>query len=271
MDAQVQDFTVAHLRRRPSAVETGGFVVGIDPGSTGPYANYATPLPGSAPGAGDVAALVEAFRAHGLRPRLVYVPAAAPAVEAALRAAGFRTEAVHDYLVCTPATLTPPPPAAPPVRVRSPRTRNDYTAVNAALAEVFGGEPGLYGAAGIARLRRTQLTGGAVRFVRDREGGCAGAGSCSPPAAGTAELSGIGTRPAHRGRGVAAAVTAALTADLFARGLASAWLEPEDTASRRVYESVGFRPRGTRLHLALPAAGPAAANGIPRPGARARA
>jgi ribosomal protein S18 acetylase RimI-like enzyme len=258
MDAQVQDFTVAHLRRRPSAVETGGFVVGIDPGSASPYVNYATPLPGSAPGVSDVAALVDAFRAHGLQPRLEYVPGAAPAVEAALRAAGFRTEAVHDYLVCTPATLAPPPPAVPPVRVRSPRTRNDYAAVNAALAEVFGGEPG---AAGIARLRRTQLTGGAVRFVRDRDGGCAGAGSCSPPAAGTAELSGIGTRPAHRGRGVAAAVTAALAADLFARGLTSAWLEPEDATSRRVYERVGFHPRGTRLYLALPESNSVTAEG----------
>lgn len=249
MDAQVQNFTVARLRRRPAAVEAGCFVVGLTPGSASPYLNYASPLPGSAPTARDVAALVRAFRTRGLRPRLEYAPGAAPAVEGALRAAGFRTEAVRDYLVCTPATLTPPPPAVPAVRVRSPRTRNDYLTVNAALAEVFGGEPD---ADGIARLRRTQLTGGAVRFVRDRDSGCAGAGSCSPPAAGTAELSGIGTRPAHRGRGVAAAVTAALAADLFARGLTSAWLEPADAASRRVCERVGFRPLGTRLHLALP-------------------
>jgi hypothetical protein len=50
MDAQVQDFTVARVRRRPSVVETGGFVVGIDPADASPYVNYATPLPGSARG-----------------------------------------------------------------------------------------------------------------------------------------------------------------------------------------------------------------------------
>ncbi|GGX01347.1 hypothetical protein GCM10010383_34270 [Streptomyces lomondensis] len=47
-----------------------------------------------------------------------------------------------------------------------------------------------------ARLRRTQQRGGAVRFVRDPQGGCAGGASCSPPAEDTAELSGVGTRPA---------------------------------------------------------------------------
>lgn len=250
MDAQVQDFTVAHVRRRPSVVETGGFVAGFNPDSRSPFLNYATPLPDSAPTARDVGRLVAAFTERGLLPRLEYVPGAAPGVEAALRAAGFTTEAVHDFLVCTPATLTPPTaPGRRHVPVETPATGSDYAAVDAALAEVFGDTPSPGGA---ARLRRTQLTGGAVRFVRAPGGGCAGAGSCSPPAAGTAEVAGIGTRAAHRGRGVASAVTAALAAALFSGGAASVWLESEDASSRRVYERVGFRAGGTRLYLSLP-------------------
>ncbi|NUS11509.1 MAG: GNAT family N-acetyltransferase, partial [Streptomyces sp.] len=97
---------------------------------------------------------------------------------------------------------------------------------------------------------------GAARMVREPSGnGCAGGGSCSPPAAGTAELAGLGTRPAHRGRGVAAAVTFALAGALFGQGAGSVWLESSGSDSRRVYERTGFRPAGTRLYVSLPPAG----------------
>lgn len=104
---------------------------------------------------------------------------------------------------------------------------------------------------GAARLRRIQEDGGAVRFVRAPDGGCAGGATCSAPAVGTAELAGVGTRPAFRGQGIAAAVTAALTETMFARGAQSVWLEYSGAGSRRVYERVGFQPRGTRLYMSL--------------------
>ncbi|MER7106900.1 GNAT family N-acetyltransferase [Streptomyces sp. NPDC000229] len=67
----------------------------------------------------------------------------------------------------------------------------------------------------------------------------------------TAELSGVGTRPAHRGRGIAIAVTAALTDAMFAQGGGSVRLEYSGAGSRRVYERVGYRPQGARLYLSL--------------------
>uniref|UniRef100_UPI0015868DF2 GNAT family N-acetyltransferase n=1 Tax=Streptomyces sp. TRM64462 TaxID=2741726 RepID=UPI0015868DF2 len=95
-------------------------------------------------------------------------------------------------------------------------------------------------------------SGGAVRFVRAPDGsGVAGGALCSPPAVGTCEAAGIGTRPAFRGRGVAAAVTAELTRAMFARGAGSVWLEYSGDGSRRVYERLGYRPRGTRLYMSL--------------------
>ncbi|MET8772198.1 GNAT family N-acetyltransferase [Streptomyces sp. NPDC004658] len=253
MDIAVQNFTVANLRRRPAAVEIGGFVAGFDPATTSPYVNYATPVPGIRPTGRDVTALIEAFRERGLTPRLEFAPQAAPAVDPALRRAGFTTEAVHAYMVCTPATLAPRPAggrSGAGLRVESPRTDEDYAAIDAALSEAFAGDfaPSAEGA---ARLRRTQENGGAVRFVRAPEGGCAGAASCSAPAVGTSELAGVGTRPAFRGRGVAASVTSALTRVMFSRGARSVWLEYAGEGSRRVYERVGYRPHGTRLYMRL--------------------
>ncbi|MET8144738.1 GNAT family N-acetyltransferase [Sphaerisporangium sp. NPDC005288] len=297
MGTNVQSFAVANLRRRPVVVEVGGFVVGVDPSTTSPFINYATPLPGARPTGRDVAALIDAFRERGLKPRLEFAPDAAPAVEAALSEAGFTVEEVHEYLVCTPATLTMPPTlgelasaststsasaarssasrssastsassstsasgtasAATSAgaeygwfRVESPSKEAEYRAIDAALAEAFSG---VFASSpeGAARLRRTEDDGGAVRFVRASEGGCAGAAMCSAPAEGTAELAGVGTRPAFRGRGIAAAVTAALTETMFARGARSVWLEYSGDGSRRVYERVGFRPEGTRLYMSL--------------------
>ncbi|OIV37085.1 GNAT family N-acetyltransferase [Mangrovactinospora gilvigrisea] len=251
-DADVQRFAVANLRRRPEPVEVGGFVVGVDPATSNPFVNYATPLPGSEPDPGDVAGMVKAFRDRGLRPRLEFAPLAVPEVEAALRKAGFVVEEEHEVLLCVPESLAPPSGAAG-IDVEVPEADADFRAVDAALSEAFDGEfpPS---DEGVARLKRAQRSGGAVRFVRaDDAVGCAGAGSCSAPAEGTAEIAGIGTRPAFRGRGIAAAVTAGLAAAMFAEGRArSVWLEYSGDGSRRVYERVGFRPAGRRLYMSLP-------------------
>ncbi|MER6070184.1 GNAT family N-acetyltransferase [Streptomyces sp. NPDC001817] len=255
MRTDVQSFAVAHLLRRPAAREVGGFVVGFDPSTTSPYVNYATPFPGTEPTDRDVADLIAAFRERGLKPRLEFAPDSAPAVEPALRRAGFGTEAVHEYLVCTPATLAVPRSGngtASPAGVEAPASQADYTALDIALSEAFGGEwePSPEGA---ARLRRTEEGGGAVRFVRAPGGGCAGGALCSAPAEGTAELAGVGTLPAYRGRGIAGAVTATLAGTMFGRGARSVWLEYSGEGSRRVYERVGFRPGGTRLYVSLDA------------------
>ncbi|GHJ44057.1 hypothetical protein Cs7R123_13990 [Catellatospora sp. TT07R-123] len=247
MDTIVQQYAAANLRRRPLVVETPGFVCGFDPDTTSPFLNYATPLPGADPTADDVWALVAAFRERGLTPRLEFAPEAAPAVAPALYAAGFTIEQTNEYLLCVPDTFTPPA-GGPAVEV--PVTDEDYLAIDGALSEAFSGEFAA-SASGAARLRRLQEGGGAVRFVRAPDGTCAGAATCAAEAVGTAELAGVGTRMAHRGRGVAAAVTAAVAGAMFAQGTPSVWLEYSGDGSRRVYERIGFRPAGTRLYVHL--------------------
>jgi ribosomal protein S18 acetylase RimI-like enzyme len=249
VDSVVQSFAVANLRRRPEVVETGGFVVGFDPSTTSPYINYATPLPGARPTEADVAALVAAFRERGLKPRLEFAPDTAPEVQPALLAAGFTVEETHEYLVCTPETLTLPQDVNGPT-VEIPSLEEEFASIDGALAEAFSGAFE-FSQAGVDRLRRTQSNGGAVRFVRAPDGSCAGGASCSAPAVGTSELSGVGTRPAFRRQGIAGAVTAALAEAMFAQGAESVWLEYSGDGSRRVYESVGFQPQGTRLYISL--------------------
>ncbi|NIY65197.1 hypothetical protein SMALB_3180 [Streptomyces malaysiensis] len=90
--------------------------------------------------------------------------------------------------------------AALPVAV--PSTDEDYLAIDATLSEAFAGE---FAASpeGAARLRRVQEHGGAVRFVRAPDGGCAGGATCSAPAVGAAELAGVGAeREDGEGRAV---------------------------------------------------------------------
>src|SRR5258707_15646205 len=100
MDARIQQSVVANLSSRPTPVEIGPFVIGLDPGTASPSVNYATPRPGAPITVVDVAALVAAFREADRKPRLEFVTSCAPTLEALLLAAGFTVEARHDYLVC---------------------------------------------------------------------------------------------------------------------------------------------------------------------------
>ncbi|MEV0002878.1 GNAT family N-acetyltransferase [Micromonospora sp. NPDC050980] len=248
MDARVQQCVVATLSARPAPVEVGPFVVGVDPTTTSPHINYATPRPGSAVTAADVTALVAAFRAAGRQPRLEYVASSAPGLEALLTAAGFVVEARHTYLVCRPDTLlTPPPPAE--FDLVEPRTDDRRAALIGAQNEAFGGEPEA-APADVARLRRQQEAGAVAIMAVTGSGACAGGGGAAPPADGVSEVAGIAVREPYRRRGLAGAITAGVTRRLFAAGAEVAWLEAGGADSWRVYRRVGYRPAGERLYLA---------------------
>ncbi|WP_307234626.1 GNAT family N-acetyltransferase [Catenuloplanes indicus] len=71
------------------------------------------------------------------------------------------------------------------------------------------------------------------------------------PHDGVSELAGIAVRPAFRRRGLAAAITAGITARLHAAGADVPWLEATGPDSGRIYERLGYRAAGERLYLAL--------------------
>lgn len=249
VDARIQHSVVATLTGRPAPIEVGPFVLGLDPGTDSPHINYATPRPGATVTPADVAALVAAFREVDRLPRLEYVTACAPSLEGLLGAAGFGVEARHDYLICTPHSLTVPPPP-PGFVVRAPGTDPQRLALVSAQNEAFGGEATAT-AEDAARMRRLQSRGGVAFMGVAPDGTCAGGGQAGPPDGGVSEVAAIAVRPPHRRRGLAGAITAGISGTLFAAGADLAWLEASGDDSWRVYERVGYRRAGARLYAAL--------------------
>ncbi|NMO51903.1 GNAT family N-acetyltransferase [Actinoplanes sp. TBRC 11911] len=249
MDVRIQQSVLAGLARRPASIEAGPFLIGIDPGTPSPWINYATPRPGETITAGDVRLLADVFREKRRKPRLEYVVTCAPALEPLLTDAGWIPEARRDYMTCTPGSLTGEPPGIEPLASLSePRTDEERAALIAAQNEGFGG-PAAAGAADVARMRRLQSDGGIALMAVTPDGFCVGGGEAGPQAFGVSAVVGIAVRPRFRRRGIARAVTSAITRKLFATGTDIAWLEASGPDSWRVYERVGYRAAGQRLYI----------------------
>ncbi|OJF15628.1 GNAT family N-acetyltransferase [Couchioplanes caeruleus] len=248
MDVRIQQSVVANLAARPMPVEAGPFLIGLDPSTESPGINYATPRPGAAITPADVTALVTAFRKADRQPRLEYVTSCSPSLESLLLTAGFVVEARHDYLVCTPdSVITPPAPAG--FSLHEPATEEQRAALVRAQNDAFGGEP-VAAEADVARLRRLQSNGGVAVMAVTGADICAGGGQAVPPNGAVSEVAGIAVREPYRQRGLAGAVTAAITNSLFTAGTEIAWLEASGEDAWRVYERVGYQPAGKRLYIA---------------------
>ena len=244
----------AYLRTAASRTrETGRFgplLATFSADTDHPYLSYAIPDDGAEPSPADVAALIAGFGARERTPRVEYLPAVAPAAEAALLAGGFTLERRIALMVAQPGDA---PDLAPPegLELVLPRTRDELHACAIASAEAFG-EPAP-GPADADRLAETIAAGGIAVLARSASTAePAGAGLCTPPADGATELAGIGVREPFRRRGLAGAITARLAREAFATGVTTAFLTPGDEGAFRVYERAGFTPRGEMLHLAAP-------------------
>src|SRR5580658_6671711 len=128
--SHVPALIAAHMRalaaQKPGG-RTGPFTLGLDADTDEPMRNYAVPDSGACPDAGDVAALIEAFRASQRIPRLEYVEDDAPKAWPALAAAGFALERRTPVMITTPgALLTPRSPAG--IAVRLAAVEADITA-----------------------------------------------------------------------------------------------------------------------------------------------
>ncbi|HEY4944350.1 MAG TPA: GNAT family N-acetyltransferase [Rhizomicrobium sp.] len=207
------------------------------------YVNYAIPDDGVAPGAGDIAALIAAFAARQRTPRLEYIAAAAPDLEAALIAAGFVAEARVPVMICRPGLERPA--AAPGFDVFAALADADLIGAEQAQAEAYGGP-----SRGPGGLRRTLKYGGVVAAARDVASGVlAGAGTAQPPIDGISEITGIGVAPDFRKRGIAGAITALLTSEAFAKDVTLLWLTPGGKEAERIYARAGFAAVSEALHI----------------------
>lgn len=222
----------------------GPFEALIDLGSDLTWLNYAVPIGPLDDRAAALAALAELkahFLSRGRRPRFEFNAAPWPALPALLEAGGLALQERQPLMLCTPAELRPF--AAPGVAVQmlaADAPDADLLAVWRIQAEAFGGTGAEPEAQGLGRLR-DQLRSGASRLALGLlDGAPAGAAAIAPAAAGVAELVGVATRAESRRRGVAATLSAALTAAHFAAGGQLAWLSAATAGAQAAYARVGY-------------------------------
>jgi ribosomal protein S18 acetylase RimI-like enzyme len=220
-------------------------VAAFDSASASPWRNYAVPDDDARPSPDDVAALIAAFEARGRVPRLEYVPAAAPRVEAALAAQGFTVEGRPPVMVSVPGSL---PATRPPVDVvlRAATSDDDLLAV-ATVQHLAYDEPEPPGPHDLARLRSCVERGGLV-VVATNNGDAVGSGLVDAPIDGIGELAAVGVLEPLRRRGIATALSLSLAGEAHERGMHLIWLEaaPEE---ENIYLRAGFTPAARKLWI----------------------
>lgn len=252
MEARIQSylrFAAAHGR---DSERIGPFLATFDRYDDNPYRNYALPDDGTHPSPTEVAALVAAAERRQRRPRLEYIPALAPAVEAALLAAGFAVETRCPLMVCRPGDLQPlPVPEGTELGIAA--TAAELLDLLAVQHEVYG-SPAPPGDQDLARMLEACDAGAIAVLARDAATGEAvGAGIYSVPGHGTTEVAGIAVREPYRRRGIAGALTVRLVEEALAAGITLPFLMAAHEEGTRVYARAGFQRIGEVLHISRPA------------------
>jgi GNAT superfamily N-acetyltransferase len=249
-DQQLQKYLRAAAARGRDVEQIGPFLATFDRETDHRHLSYAIPEDGARPTAGEVAALIEAYRRRGRLPRLEFLPGVAPYAESALLAGGFAVEARLPAMTCAPGRgvdVAPPPGFALGV----PADDEELRAMSAVQHAAFGDGPP--DAAAIARSRAWIEAGALAVFARDQATGeIVGGGATTVQGDGVTEIVGIGVAEPYRRRGLAAAITARLTADAFAAGVTTAYLTPGDDGAHRVYGRAGYVDTTVMLHISVP-------------------
>jgi GNAT superfamily N-acetyltransferase len=207
-------------------------------------------------GQGDPAACVEELRAffkeHHRRLRFEILEPLWPELAPALMSRGVELQGRMPLMLCWPGQLRKIALPAGMVLHRLNADSSDelidryaQTGLRAFGERVLEQTPQQ-----IAELRRNYQTGRYRSVYVCIDGEIAGIGTMS---AGTDELVGIGTLPEFRRRGIAAAISAALVAEHFARGAKLAWLSAGDEIALKTYEKIGFEVVGDQVNLMDPA------------------
>lgn len=255
----IDEFCDAVPRQRASAEDAGPLVLFITAGPGWPY--YARPRRGAraAITAADVRLVRARQRELNVPESFEWIEQSAPELAEAAAGAGLAV-AAHPLLVLTKLLPRPALPAGLSVRVISPNDP-DLSRIVATPEVAFAHAGTSVGMAGpaerdklaaeqdpatITMMRQRLTTGHSVLAAAfDAEGPLA-AGSCQ--SVGTvAEITGVGTLPSARRRGLGAAVTAELARRALTAGTRIVFLSAADHAVARMYETLGFRRIGTAM------------------------
>ncbi|ULR48862.1 GNAT family N-acetyltransferase [Streptomyces deccanensis] len=255
--AEVEEFGPLRLfvRVEPGAPYYGG------PGHAQPITGRAAAI-----GAADIARVRARQRELGVPEAFEWLAESAPALRAGIEGSGLPV-LERPLMALGPHHRVDPQPVPDGVTVRA--LTADDPALPAALALprlAFADEGTAVGAAGRARLAAVAgelLTDGTVETVRPvlRAGHkvlvAAVAADGTPlavghyhPMDGTTEIGGIGTLPAARRQGLAAAVTTALVAHARDHGVHTVFLAYAQDTVARLYSRLGFRPADCTLLIA---------------------
>lgn len=245
---RLQAYLRQSARQRYDAFPVPPFTVFVHPSSDFSYVNYAIPdQPTSADLGEPLAALRATFDQHKRLPRFEFIQEFAPDLAPALLAHGFEEESRTLFMICTPDTYRAAP-AVPGLHITalsasSPVDLRDFITVQ---RQSFGSDwtPPVT-ETDVAEFVRTLDT--SPSFLARIDGQAAGVGSLTAPIDRLTEIVGIGTQPALRRRGIAAAITAQALQSAFAQGVEIACLSAADANAGRVYERVGFQPLATML------------------------
>jgi ribosomal protein S18 acetylase RimI-like enzyme len=234
-------------------VRVGPFTGYVDAVRTTKYHSFALPDPGAP--AGELAAalpgLRDAYASRDRNARTEHIVEVCPALEDVLVADGWALSERMPVMACTPESYAAPPGPAEllveRLRPDSPeaRVRGFLTAERAAFQD-----DSPITAKEIARWRARAAQSFSMAGVAD--GAVVGTALCSPIFGGITEVAGVATLPAHRGRGVAAALTAAVVEAAFAAGAEVAWLTAAGPSAQGIYARAGFGVFGTLLAYDAP-------------------
>lgn len=225
---------------------TGDFDVFLDTDSDHPFSNYAIPRNQAEPSQESVGEVISVMQGAARVPRLEYLPAAAPAAEAALADGGFEVELRTPLMTCTQGGLADytVPDGVWLQELGPDAERETVLGLLRALALAFDDlyDPSTAESTAARLTRRI-----AVLAYADEE--IAGGGMCLDPIDGVVELVGIGVMEEFRERGIAAAVTGELARLAFDSGVHTAFLTPGAESTARIYERAGFEHTDEMLHL----------------------
>lgn len=215
---------------------------------------YARPIPGAGPVTPtDVTRVRAAQRGLGVPETFEWMFAAAPSMDAAVRAAGLSVQECPVLVLDVDAVPAPFPPGVR-ARLLGPADGDLAAAAHAHLivaSAAFGAPiPAAPTAQTVAALAADLAAGRIARLLVTDPDGVVAAGSVQR-SGDVAELVGIATATTHRGMGIGGAVTAMLAQVARDAGAGLVFLSAGDESATRVYERVGFRQIG-RCGIAEP-------------------
>lgn len=260
---RIQDTIRETLERSRLAVRVPPYTAYLDPREPLPFLNYALPDPAprgrlvpivaadAAADAGEkdpLARLQQEFRARGRTPRVEYVEECHPQLAKRLEQAGFERESRAPLMACTDATWRPAP-EVPGLELAMLGPASEWPQLRAHLLvqqEAFGVKdaPAL---PETAHADHWPTLGYSAAILARLHGESVGAAGLTPPVLGLAEVVGVATVPAHRRKGIAAAVVGALARAALQAGVEAVYLNPGDERTHGVYARAGFRPCATML------------------------